>query len=107
MILTGFDQNPASGVNQETEQAVSAALRGAYSSFPRLYHTLFSWPHYSALFPPVNNLGKEEKSLWLLLSKARMQKEIFVRKNGENGKIRHPNRLGCLIFRFCIFTFGF
>ena len=80
--------------------AVSAALRGAYSSFPRLYHTLFSWPHYSALFPPVNKLGKKEKSLWLLLSKEQKQRDRFVRKNGKNGKIRHPNRLGCLIFSF-------
>lgn len=80
--------------------AVSAALRGAYSSFPRLYHTLFSWPHYSALFPPVNKLGKKEKSLVVLLSTVRKRKGKFVRKNGKNGKSRHPNRLGCLIFSF-------
>lgn len=67
--------------------AVSAALDGAYSSFSRLYHALFSCPYYKLRFPDVNGLAKEEKSLLLLLSSVTMHARVFVGYHGENGTI--------------------
>ena len=82
--------------------AVSAALDGAYSSFSRLYHALFSCPYYKLRFPDVNSLEQEEKSLLLLLSSVTMRARVFVGYHGENGTIWENAKKKTHYFPACV-----